>query len=62
MAWYDKNANSERQLFIQKPYALESLLDHREMLMKEITVEKDLQQYITNHRNNIVHDCLQVCL
>jgi hypothetical protein len=32
------------------------------MLMKEITVEKELQQYITNHRSNIVHDCLQVCL
>lgn len=62
MAWYEKNTIPEWKLFIDKGYSIESLLLNKDVVLKDLPQQKEIQTYLINNRDHIVSDILTLCL
>ncbi len=62
MTWYDQNAVPEWKTFIGKAYNIENVLFSKDIIVKELPQEKEVQDYLKTHRERIVEDGLNLCL
>lgn len=61
MTWYDQNKIPEWKTFIDNPYNIESVLQDKDLIVKEL-VQDEVQTYIKTHKEEIIQDTLSLCL
>jgi hypothetical protein len=62
MTWYDNNKVAEWKTIIAQPYRIDQILNHWELIVKDIAIESELCNWINLHCNQIIEDCLKLAL